>query len=343
MLTIDGSRGEGGGQILRTGLSLALLTGTPFRIEAIRAGRPKPGLLRQHLTAVLAAAEVGDAEVEGAALRSRSVTFRPRRIVPGDYTFQVGTAGSATLVLQTVLPALVIAADASKLRVEGGTHNLAAPPFEAIHLGFLPLLARMGARVDLRLERHGFFPAGGGSITASIAPVRELSPIELLERGALRQCRVTAVVARLPESIATRELAEVRSVLGRRGASFETRIVTDSAGPGNVVNVVVESVRVTEVFTGFGRRGVRAERVAAGVAAQTADYLASQAAVGPHLADQLMIPLAMAGAGAYSTTRPTRHARTNAEVIRQFLDIDLTPRPATNTTWLVDISATTSG
>ena len=168
MLTIDGSVGEGGGQILRTALALALVTGTPFRIHAIRARRRKPGLLRQHLTAVNAAATVGGASTDGASLGSRELTFRPGRITPGEYRFAVGTAGSTGLVLQTVLPPLLLASGPSTVTVEGGTHNPGAPPFDFLARVFLPLLRRMGAHVEARLDRPGFYPAGGGQCTVGL-------------------------------------------------------------------------------------------------------------------------------------------------------------------------------
>src|SRR5262245_60443308 len=174
MEVIDGSQGEGGGQILRTALALSLVTGAPFRVEKIRAGRQKPGLLRQHLTAVTAAVEIGGAAVEGATLGSRELSFRPGSVRPGAYRFAVGTAGSAALVLQTVLPALLTATGPSTVVVEGGTHNPHAPPFDFLALAFLPLLARMGARAQATLDRPGFYPAGGGQLTVEITPAPAL-------------------------------------------------------------------------------------------------------------------------------------------------------------------------
>jgi RNA 3'-terminal phosphate cyclase len=206
MIVLDGSQGEGGGQILRSALALSLCTGAPFRIDNIRAGRPRPGLMRQHLTAVQAATQVGNAETTGAAVGSRSLTFRPGKLRAGDYTFSVGTAGSATLVLQTVLPALVTADGPSRLVIEGGTHNPASPPFDFLDRTFLPLLARMGPRVCAKLERPGFYPAGGGRISVSIEPA-PLIPLVLERRGEIRACRARAIVANLPRLIAERELA----------------------------------------------------------------------------------------------------------------------------------------
>ncbi len=170
VLTIDGADGEGGGQILRTSLALSLVTGIPFRIERLRAGRPRPGLLRQHLTAAHAAAEVGQVQVTGAALGSLSLTFVPGRVTPGTYSFSVGTAGSTTLVLQTVLPALLLASEPSTLTLAGGTHNPFAPPFDFLAQAYLPLVNRMGPQVTATLERPGFYPAGGGTCQITIAP-----------------------------------------------------------------------------------------------------------------------------------------------------------------------------
>jgi RNA 3'-terminal phosphate cyclase (ATP) len=321
VLMLDGSIGEGGGQILRTALGLSLVTGTPFTIERIRAGRENPGLLRQHLTAVKAAAEIGKAEVSGAAIGSRVLTFKPGAVKPGEYSFSVGTAGSATLVLQTVLPALLVAPGPSRLSLEGGTHNPWAPPFDFLEKAFLPLLARMGAKVTVALSRRGFFPAGGGTFTATIEPSEKLARLDLMERGELRSKRATAIVAALSSDIAKREL----QTLGRRLALDRTqlRVVEDreSAGPGNAVMVEVESDHVTEVFTGFGEKRVSAEAVAEKVSEEVRGYLAANVPVGEYLADQLLIPMALARGGSFLTGALSLHATTNIEVIRMFLDV----------------------
>jgi len=333
MEVIDGAQGEGGGQILRTALALSLVTGAPFRLEKIRAGRPKPGLLRQHLTAVTAAAEIGGAAVDGAALGSRELAFRPGSVRPGAYRFAVGTAGSAALVLQTVLPPLLTATGPSTVVVEGGTHNPHAPPFDFLALAFLPLLARMGARARATLDRPGFYPAGGGQLTVEITPAPALAPLMLLERGASRRRRARAVVANLPASIAQRELRVVRDELGFRPEELEavTLGARDGArGPGNVVLIELESEHVTEVFTGFGEVGVRAEAVADHAVQAARQYLAAQVPVGPHLADQLLVPLALAGVGVFRTMPLTRHSATNIAVIRQLVGAEFAVQPAEN-------------
>jgi len=319
VLTIDGSRGEGGGQILRTALALSLVSGTPFRIERIRAGRARPGLLRQHLTAVHAAVAVGGAEVEGAALGSPALEFRPRAVRAGAYRFAVGTAGSTGLVLQTVLPALLTAGVPSTLTLEGGTHNPAAPPFDFLARAFLPLIARMGPRVDAVLDRPGFHPAGGGQCTFKITPSGRLAPLTLLERGAIVRRRARALVARLPRQIAERELTVVRNRLGWGEEELEVVAVNGEArGPGNVLLLEIESEHVTELFSGFGQLGVRAEAVAEQAVQEARRYLAAGVPVCPHLADQLLLPLALAGGGAFRTLALSSHSRTNLDVIGAF-------------------------
>lgn len=322
MITIDGSQGEGGGQVLRSSLALSLVTGQPFTISNIRAGRAKPGLMRQHLTAVNAAAEVGQATVTGAALRSTELTFSPGEVRPGEYHFAVGTAGSATLVLQTVLPALLCAAGPSSLRLEGGTHNPWAPPFDFLARTFLPLVNRMGPTVEATLVRPGFYPAGGGEFQVTVTPAARLTPIELLGRGETKRVKATASVAHLPLGIAKRELSVIGKKMGLQAPNLVTQEIPDSCGPGNIVTIEVECQHLTEVFTGFGERQVRAESVADKACQQARRYLSKDVAAGEYLTDQLLIPLALAGGGAFRTLGLSRHAETNIEVIKAFLDVD---------------------
>jgi RNA 3'-terminal phosphate cyclase (ATP) len=322
LVTIDGSEGEGGGQILRTALALSLVTARPFRIEGIRAARRKPGLLRQHLTAVNAAAEIGGARVSGAELGSPVLSFEPSQIRGGDYQLAVGTAGSATLVLQAVLPALLCAREGSRLILEGGTHNPSAPPFDFIAKAFLPVLRRMGASVDMRLERYGFYPAGGGRITVDIDSCPVLKPLTLLDRGVTR-VQALALVASLSESVGKRELSVVRERLGLDRSVCRVEIVDASVGPGNVLMIVIEGDSVTEVVTGFGVKGVSAEQVASDACDEAERYIAADVPVGTHLADQLLVPMALAGDGSFRTLRPTAHTVTNAAVIQRFLDVSI--------------------
>jgi RNA 3'-terminal phosphate cyclase (ATP) len=340
MISIDGSFGEGGGQILRTALGLSLFTGQAFRIDKIRAGRRNPGLLRQHLTAVKAAAKIGQAEVTGANIGSTQLTFSPGRVAPGSYQFAVGTAGSATLVLQSALPALLISDDQdrqTRLTLEGGTHNPFAPPFDFLAKAFLPLLERMGVRIEVKLERYGFYPAGGGRFEITIESAKRLTAIELNERGKILDRRATALVAHLPAKIAERELGVVHRKLSWPQEWLKAESTANSPGPGNVVTLEIESENVTEVFTGFGERGVAAESVADQAVVAARRYLASDVAVGEHLADQLLLPMALARGGSFTTVPPSRHTTTNIEIIRKFLDVEIGAEQITNRSWMIKV------
>lgn len=319
-LHIDGSRGEGGGQILRTSLALSMITGTPIRIENIRARRSKPGLMRQHLTAVQAAARICNARVEGDAVGSKEIAFTPSAVKPGDYHLAVGTAGSTTLILQTILPALILASGPSRLTLEGGTHNPMAPPFEFLDSAYLPLLRRMGADVEATLERAGFYPAGGGRLAVAVQPASALQGIDLLERGEIRARRGAVLLANLPGHIADREVKKLIELTNWDPACFEIRKI-DSAGPGNAVILELESDHVTEVFTAFGETGVTAERVADLAVREMRRHLAAGVPVGEHLADQLLLPMALAGAGSFRTLPLSLHAQTQIELIPEFLDV----------------------
>ena len=323
MIIIDGSLGEGGGQILRTSLTLSMVTGKPFTIENIRAGRKKPGLMRQHLTAVKAAAAICGAETRYAEVGSTRLVFEPGRVEAGSHEFNIGSAGSTSLVLQTLLMPLALADAPSRLIVQGGTHNLAAPPFEFIERAFLPLLARIGFRASIRLNRPGFFPAGGGEIDVEIEPAAKLQPLVLESRGALVRRRVEAQVANLPFAIAKREVAHAGAMLGWERQDFAPRQIDDAASTGNVVLIEVEHETVTEIFTGFGRQGVSAEAVAASAAIEALDYLAAPHASGPHLADQLLLPLALGAGGRFTTGPLTDHTQTNIATIQRFLDVSV--------------------
>lgn len=323
MLVIDGSQGEGGGQILRTALSAAMITGIPFRIEAIRAGRRRPGLRPQHLAAVKAAAAVAAADVVGDEIGSADLEFHPGPVRPGRHRFDIGTAGSAVLVAQTVLPGLLIAEGPSDIEVIGGTHNAGAPPFEFFAHTFLPVVSRTGARLRSRLHRHGFYPAGGGRLSVTVSPPAVLRPVELMDGGETRGCTATALLSQLPRHIAERELSVVRQELG--WTDLETREV-DADGPGNALILTIEYGEITTVVSSVGRRGLPAETVAARAVAEAQAYLDHDAPVGPHLADQLLLPLALAG-GTFRTSAPTRHFSTNADVVRRFLSTEIEIAP----------------
>jgi RNA 3'-terminal phosphate cyclase (ATP) len=295
----------------------------PFKIVNIRARRPKPGLMRQHLVAVEAAVKVGCGTAEGTQIGSRELMFKPGKIRSGTYNFAIGTAGSVTLVLQTILPALLLADGGSRLVLEGGTHNPFAPPWDFLAKAFLPVLQKMGAGVSTALERYGFYPAGGGRFKVEIDTVEKLSGYILENRGDVISKSARAIISNIPASVGERECKTIAEKLNWPKECFSIEEVNNSIGPGNAVIVEVRSENITEIFTGFGERGVRAEAVASSVAEEAREYLASNAAVGVHLADQLMLPFPLAKSGSYSTLPLSQHSKTNIDVIRLFLDTDV--------------------
>lgn len=326
MISIDGSFGEGGGQILRSSLALSIVTGKPFRIDNIRAKRKKPGLMRQHLTAVRAAAEICAAKVEGDGIGSTRLDFTPGPVVGGEYNFSIGTAGSTTLVLQTILLPLALAKVPSRVSLEGGTHNPFAPPFDFLAKTYLPLVNRMGPNVTAKLERSGFYPAGGGRFVVEIVPVPLLQGIKLNQRGAFRQRHATATVANLGRNIAEREAAEIGRKLGWEEAEVSIVESRGVSGPGNIVTIEVEYEHVTEVFTGFGEIGRSAESVANHAVQQCQRYLKSTAPAGEYLTDQLILPMAIAGSAEFESIGMSLHAETHIELVRCFLDRRIHPQ-----------------
>ncbi|QVW25391.1 RNA 3'-terminal phosphate cyclase [Pseudomonas hormoni] len=320
VVELDGA--IGGGQVLRSALSLSMVTGRALHIKNIRAKRSRPGLLRQHLTAVLAAARVCDAKVQGAELGSQCLSFEPGQMRGGDFSFAIGTAGSCTLVLQTLMPALLLAPEASRVRISGGTHNPMAPPTDFLQLAWLPQLRRMGAKVELQLLRHGFVPAGGGEIEVFVQPSK-LLPLHLLERGALLTQCASALIAGLAPHVAERELDRVSRRLDMAQEQLKMVTINQDQGPGNVLLLEHRFEHVTEVFSAFGQAALRAEKVADVAINQALDWLNSKAAVAEHLADQLLLPMALAGGGSFTTPRMTEHLKSNIEVIERFLPITI--------------------
>jgi RNA 3'-terminal phosphate cyclase (ATP) len=326
MIEIDGSFGEGGGQILRSSLALSLVTGRPVTIDRIRKGRRKPGLMRQHLTCVRAATRVSSARVSGVEIGSTKISFRPKKLQAGDYTFKIGTAGSTTLVAQTVLPALMTCQKPSTITLEGGTHNHMAPPVDFIERAYLPLVAKIGPQITTRLLRHGFYPAGGGEVQFEVQPAEEWKRLSLLQRGPIISRQVRILNAGLPAHIAQRERDEIIKVMDWDKEDFLVVPIKDSASPGNVLFIEVTSADVTEVFTGFGRTGTPAESVAREALTELQRYLATDAAIAEHLADQLMLPLGISahlghGGGTFRTLKLSMHSQTHLEILKKFLDI----------------------
>lgn len=343
-IEIDGSQGEGGGQILRTALSLAMCTGKPVHINQIRARRPKPGLMRQHLVCVQAAQAISGATVEGAELGSTALRFAPGATQAGGHSFAIGTAGSCMLVVQTVLPALMQAGAPSTLRISGGTHNPMAPSWHFFERAFAPLVTRMGVALQGRLLRHGFYPAGGGEVELSIRPASEgLTPFKLLERGARKAAHGECLVPGLSRRIADRELETLGSAMGWSADQLSVMSSRQDEGPGNALMATLEHEHITEVFTCFGEKNVTSEKVARLLAKEASTYLNSAAPVGPHLADQLALPMALAvhastKPGAYAASEMTEHTWTNLDVIRRFLPIkiNVSEQPDRQQGWLLE-------
>ncbi len=333
MVMIDGSHGEGGGQVLRTTLTLAVLTGQPVHIKRIRARRKKPGLRPQHLTAVRAAGAVCEARLEGDELDSQTLTFVPGGSArPGEYVFDVaeaargGSAGSVGLVLQTVLLPLALVGGESRLTLRGGTHVPWAPPVSYLEHVFLPVLARMGVRAEVKVVRWGFYPAGGGEMRVRIEGQEgPLSPILLTERGELRRIWGTAVVTNLPAHIPQRMATRAHNVLAEEGlqAQVEPRRLR-GAGPGAGIFLFAEYAHVTAGFTAYGRKGLPAERVAEAACKDLLAHHRSDSPADPHLTDQLVLPMALAeGESRAITWQVSRHLLTNVWVVRQFLAREL--------------------
>lgn len=317
-LELDGA--IGGGQILRSALSLSMITGRPMRIRNIRKQRGRPGLLRQHLTAVQAAAQICGARTQGVELGSMELTFIPGAIRGGDYRFAIGSAGSCTLVLQTLLPALLFADSPARLWISGGTHNPLAPPADFIEHAWLPLLRRMGAQVEMKLLRHGFMPAGGGEVMLQVQP-GELRPLALPARGEVREQEATAVLANIPHHVGERELRQVAMRLGWPEETLKRAYLAPGMGPGNALLLKVGCDAVTELFCALGQTRLSAERVADLAIRPLQAWLTSGAATSEYLADQLLLPMALAGGGQFSTCVLSDHLTSNIEVIQQFLPV----------------------
>lgn len=327
---------SGGGQMLRTALSLAMVTGQPFRMTNIRGKRSRPGLMRQHLTCVKAACEVSGGTADGAEIGSTELVFRAGKVRGGSYQYSIGTAGSTTLLFQTLLPALWTAEEASTLRLEGGTHNPLAPPFDFIERIFLHTLAKMGPQAEVSLESAGFAPAGGGIMHATVQPCGKLSPFERMSRGPEGESRIRVLYRHLPLSIPGRMLDAALEVLPCKDASVENR----EPGPGSGICCLVESEfgEVREMTSTFGEKGTTAERVGHHAAKSMANYLGSGVPVGRHLADQLLLPMALAGEGRFVTMSLDAHVPTNISVIEKFLEVKFDIREEERGKKLVEVN-----
>jgi RNA 3'-terminal phosphate cyclase (ATP) len=323
---IDGSTGEGGGQILRTSLALSCITGRSLHIENIRAARRNAGLAKQHLSCVHATCQICNGKCQGAVQHSKVLDFHPGPVKSGDFYFDIGSAGSASLVIQTVLPALFLVDIPSTVTVTGGTHNPLAPPFDFLSETFLPAVEAAGFHGSCKLIKHGFFPAGGGKITFNIQPRQKNihKTINFCEPTNKPQISARIYTAKLPENIAQKQhKLLLQSKLDFK--NIEHIEVTDSDGPGNCVMIRLCSsppLARTTVFTAFGMRGKPSQLVVSEVVNLTKDFLTSGAAVDRFLADQLLIYMAISKAGCCTTNELTAHLTTNMEIIKKFLDVN---------------------
>lgn len=336
-ITIDGRMGEGGGQVLRGALALSLALGRPFRISDIRANRPKPGLKRQHLTCVLAAAEICGAEVEGAEMKSTGLTFRPGPVRPGNYRFPIGSGGSVTLVLQAVLPPLMLADGPSTVEIIGGTHVPFAPVYDYFERTLAPMLAKIGPGLKIGLHRPGFMDVGGGVVRVEVTPVRRLGLIDATVPGETESLTGRIVSYNLPEVIGQREEAvisqKLRDLTGLRTECLAER----DCGPGNYVLLELKRSTGTTITSGIAQLGLPAEKVARAAVSRMLSFLSSRAAVDVCLADQLIVPMALAGGGRLLTEKPSLHLETVMELASLFTGKNIEATRAGDKTWLVEV------
>jgi len=327
LIEIDGSYGEGGGQILRTALAFSAIFKVPILIRNIRAGRKNPGLAHQHLTAVNAVARISVAEVEGNSFGSQTLRFIPKDIRPGEHRFDVETAGSVTLLLQALLLPLCLARSTSRLTLVGGTHVQWSPPFHYLSEVLFPTVKAMGISIDAAIKRWGWYPRGGGMIHVNINPCSEIQPITLLDRGSPKMIHGISAISNLPKHVADRQrdrtLKRIKEELKK---DIEIEILYDAPadGQGSFLFLVAEYDRTVAGFSSLGAKGKPAEKVAEEAVDSMKDYIESKGCVDSHLADQLVPFVALAkGNSSFTTTRITDHLLTNLWVIQHFLDMTI--------------------
>lgn len=324
MIEIDGAHGEGGGQVLRTSLALSLITGKPFHLRNVRAGRAKPGLQPQHLKCVQAAAKIGGAKTRGASLQSSDLVFEPGKVKSGDYHFKIGTAGATTLVLHTVYLPLALAGE-SNVTIEGGTHNKAAPCYHFLERTWAPYMKAIGLDINLSLALTGFYPRGGGAFSAHIAPCGGLSSFHGITTSKIANVRILAGVASLPMHIGERMTQQVGYRLDKLFLGHEATVETWPGGPGCMIGIELPTSPAPTFLFSLGEKGKPAEMVAHEAADQVEAYLNAQAlGVDEHSADQLLLPLALAdGASEFRVEHISSHLMTNAFVVRQFVEREI--------------------
>jgi len=328
LITIDGSFGEGGGQILRTSLTLSALTGKPFYMQNIRLKRANPGLQPQHLASVKAAAQITSASVEGAEKGSTTLKFIPQRLKAGDYRLDIQTAGSTSLVLQTITLPLSLIDRPSQVIITGGTHVPWSPCHHYLQLQWAPYMRKIGLEIELELRRAGFYPQGGGEIRAKINPAKELSSLNILERGSLKLIRGISAFANLDISVAERQKRQAEVRLKGRYLPHEISIERMPAKGKNTAMVLLAQFEHSQgCYCALGARGKRAERVADEACDALLGFLKTSGVVDEHLADQLLLPLALAkGESQFKTPRVTNHLITNVEIIKKFLPVEIEVR-----------------
>ena len=320
---IDGRHGEGGGQILRTALTLSSICHVPLYIHHIRGNRKKPGLRPQHLIALHSLATITKARVQGATIDSSELIFEPGTIHEGNYSFHIGTAGSTGLVLQAIIPVLLFGKNSSQIRITGGTHVPWSPSFHYLKTVFLPALQLMGANLTVAIDKWGWYPKGGGTIRAVIKNTKNLTPIHLFNRGKLRYLHILSAVSNLPLSIAERQQDQSVKRLEHFRLTPTTSIENaPSSGQGTVLFLHAQCEGGGGGFTSLGKKGKRAEEVANEACDECIKFLHSRGVIDMHLADQLVLYMALArGHSTLITERITEHLLTNIWVIEQFLPV----------------------
>ena len=324
MIEIDGSYGEGGGQIIRTALSLSCLLKKPFRIFNIRKKRKKPGLMPQHLTCVKAAQLITDAEVTGAYAGSSELLFSPHEVKGGYFSFDIGTAGSTSLVFQTLIPALAFSQQKTTLTLKGGTHVPLSPSFHYLSNVFVHFLGQLGIKVELVIESYGFYPRGGGIVRAEIFPVKNIKPLRIVERGNILQITGYSAVGNLPLSIAERQKDAFVNKINREIKNNKACLIIElvevpSIGHGTFVYLEARSEDSVAGFTALGARGKKAEVVGEEAAEEFVKYYTTGAALDYHIADQIVLYLSLCSEESrFTTSSITNHLLTNLWVINLF-------------------------
>ncbi|MET1257114.1 RNA 3'-terminal phosphate cyclase [Aliikangiella maris] len=326
ILNINGALGEGGGQILRTSLTLAACLQQPISINNIRAGRKKPGLRLQHRACIDAAQQVCNAKVSGNEINSTQIEFIPGPIESGQYQFYTDTAASTTLIFQTVMPVLSLANRLSRIELGGGTHNPLAPSYEFLTKSFLQVIRKMGICIDHQISAFGFFPAGKGVWQATISPRTTGIALNLNQQGKIISQKATVYHSLIPTHVAARELAQIKKRLGWTGAQLAHHPAR-SVGSGNLISLAINFENLSVVFDAIGQKGISAEKVADNVIKQYLNYVKSTAVVDEYLADQLMLPMALFNGGRFITASLSQHAITNACIINQFIPETITITP----------------